>query len=569
MTNPEILEWIRTAPGVGMNPDGAYGYQCVDLANQYAMDIFGIPWRTAMTGVTGARQLLDAASDEYFIRTDNDPNNPNLIPKAGDLVVFNGTGFGPNSINPYGHVALVVSADVNGMDVIQQDGFTNTRPAHKARLPYVGVGTGPVSGWLTPRENKIVGYKAPTPPAPSLSSLQRIAVEGANYRPEPNTNKEPTQTFHAGDVLNFVGFVRSGFIPTGGNSDIWLKGIGGGYVHVSAVVGASEKGLPDLSPPKPAPVVTNPAARTVGAGGANQRSGPSTTAPITATLDAGFTFIAKGWVKGDAPNGETNRIWFVGSNSGGYVWSGTCTDSSIGSLPDLTKAVEAPVTPSKPVTPTPAPVVTPKPVEPPVEPPVMVPALVAELACVTEVVPAHPDNYQVGNFPEKPTNAVPHQFGAKGSTLAGVKAWFSMSLADRRKSQPNAGYSSAHFAVEDNSIVQHVSLKNRAYHAGKNGNNWIGIETSPNQSAKTIASVRKLIRELNDYYGYELVIGPLHKDIPENSTECGTLINLADYQGVGLTPKSPAPTTDKTVKQQLVELVTKFSSELLTLIGKL
>lgn len=562
MTNPEILEWIRTAPGVGMNPDNAYGYQCVDLADQYAQDIFGVPWPESMGGVNGARELLDVSPDKFWIRTDNDPNNPNLIPKTGDLVIFNGTGFGPNSINPYGHVAVVVDADVNGMDVIQQDGFTNTRPAHNARLPYVGVGTGPVAGWLTPREEKIVGYKA-APPVPSLTSLQRVAVEGANYRPEPNTSKDPTQTFSGGDVLNFVGFVHGEKV---GDSDIWLKGIGGGFVHVSAVVGASSAGLPDLTPPPPAPVAVNPAARTVGSSGANQRSEPKVGDNVTSALEAGFAFVAKGWVKGEAPEGESNRIWFVGSVSGNYVWSGACTDPSIGSLPDLTPKA-APVTPSKPVTPTPVPVVTPKPSPVVVAPPVAVPVvpsspvLKAELSCVTEVVPAHPDNYQVGNFPDKPVKWIPHQFGKKGVHLGSVKNYFAMSLADRQKADKNAGPTSAHFGVEDENIVQFVSLRNRAYSAGKEGNGFVSIETGPDQSPKTIASVRKLVREINDYYGYELV-PILHKNIPGNSTECGNDIDITNYQNVGLTPK---PTTDKTIKQQLNELLVQLT----TLIGKL
>lgn len=565
MTNPEIVEWIRTAPGVKMNPDNYYGLQCVDLANQYAMDIFGIAARVAFTGVTGARQLLDAASDAYFIRTDNDPNNPNLIPKQGDVVVWGGS-----AINQWGHVAVVDSADQNGMWVIQQDGFAaplkwangamySDKPAHRAYLPYYGAGTGMVKGWLTPRENKIVGYKAPTPAAPkapSLTSLQRLAVEGANYRPEPNTNKEPTQTFHAGDVLNFVGFVH-GSTPPGGNSDIWLKGIGGGYVHVSAVVGGSEKGLPDLSPPKPAPVVSNPSERTVGAKGANQRSGPSTSFPVTVPLEAGFTFVAKGWVKGEAPKDETNRIWFVGNNSGGYVWSGACTDSSIGSLPDLTpKATPAPVTPSKSVTPTPIPPVVSTPSPNPVEPPVVIPTLVAEFPAVDEVFPAHPDNYQVGNMPEKPTHVAIHEFGGFNIPQSSVKTYFAQSLADRKKANPNAGPTSAEFSVgEDGHCIQHVSIHDRAFHAGPGGNSFRSVETHSKQTPAVIAKTRLLIRQQNDALGYEL-IPILHKDIPGNSTKCGTNINLADYQNIGFTPK----TSDKPTKEDILKEVDSLRS---------
>jgi hypothetical protein len=400
-----------------------------------------------------------------------------------------------------------------------------------------------------------ISKEAPKPAVPTLTSLQRVTgPSGAKYRPEPTTQKRESQIFSPGTVLNFVGFVH-GEVPEGGNSDIWLKGTNGGYVHVSTVTPATEAGLPDLTP-KPAPVV-NPAARTIGSKPANQRGGPGGSFAITASLDSGFTFIAKGFVRGETV-GNSN-IWFVGSVSGGYVHSSTCTDSSTNGLNELNtpKPVEAPVTPSKPVTPPTPPVVTPAPSPVVVAPPVGVPVLKAELACVTSVVPAHPDNYQVGNFTDSPTHVVDHQFGRKGVHLGSVKTYFAMSLEDRLKGDKNAGQSSAHFGVEDDEIIQFVSLKNRAYHA-KGGNGYaVGIETGPDQSPKTIASVRKLMRELNDYYGYEL-IPILHKNVPGNATECGNDIDITNYQNVGLTPKTSDKPTKTIILEKLKELVALF-----------
>ena len=66
-----------------MNPDGAYGYQCVDLVDAYGQAIFGVPWNVCVGGVIGAKQLLDAAPDKYWIRVDNNPADPNLIPPRG------------------------------------------------------------------------------------------------------------------------------------------------------------------------------------------------------------------------------------------------------------------------------------------------------------------------------------------------------------------------------------------------------------------------------------------------------------------------------------------------------
>jgi hypothetical protein len=81
-----------------------------------------------------------------------------------------------------------------------------------------------------------------------------------------------------------------------------------------------------------------------------------------------------------------------------------------------------------------------------------------------------------------------------------------------------------------------VSLKDRAYHAGSVGNNFIGIETDPAQSSATIASTRKLLAALNAKYGYTLPL-TRHKDVQGNSTSCGTLIDLDKYK-----VEAPAPT---------------------------
>ena len=114
----EIAEWLKQAPGIAMNPDGSYGLQCVDAADQYAVDILGVPWQTSLGGVAGARQLMATASTTYFEKVWNDPTKPDLIPRAGDIIIWGGS-----ALNQWGHVAIVISATRNGVTVVQQDGF--------------------------------------------------------------------------------------------------------------------------------------------------------------------------------------------------------------------------------------------------------------------------------------------------------------------------------------------------------------------------------------------------------------------------------------------------------------
>jgi N-acetylmuramoyl-L-alanine amidase CwlA len=138
-----------------------------------------------------------------------------------------------------------------------------------------------------------------------------------------------------------------------------------------------------------------------------------------------------------------------------------------------------------------------------------------------EYMPANRRNLLLDNFPTFPEKVVIHQFGTLGvDTLTSTINTFQSPYLDR--------VASAHFVVSGKRIIQMVGLKDRAYHAGPIGNDYIGIETDPAQDADTIESTKKLLKALREKYGYELV-KVLHKDVPENNTNCGASITLSNY----------------------------------------
>ena len=392
-------------------------------------------------------------------------------------------------------------------------------------------------------------------PKPALQSFQRrVGASVALYRDKPTRAGKIISEFAPNAVLDFKGFVRGEKVTSGGTTtDIWLVGKhSGGYVWAGGLNdGTKTTGLPDLTPKE----VLQPNQRKVGGSAANQRTAPNTAAPITVKLDPGFVFTAKGWVKGESVSG--NRIWFVGANSGQFIWSGACVDGSIGNLPDLTKELveKAPVAPSPtPVAPQPPTV----PVEPskPVEKGSATDRMVkGELACVTRVLKAHTSNYQDYNFPTKPLKIVIHQTGTKGiHTHAGTLAWFQKPVEEK-----GGVVSSAHFVVNDEEIVQMVSLLDRAQHAGPIGNDFIGIETDPYQGKKTIENVRKLLGEIGEKYGYALEVVD-HRSVPGNNTACGQDINLKNYVGYAK-PKEKASDSKKELREivaRLTELIEKL-----------
>lgn len=248
--------------------------------------------------------------------------------------------------------------------------------------------------------------------------------------------------------------------------------------------------------------------RQVGNEYVNYREGPNTGANIIKTFEPNDVLDFKGFVRGENVSG--NPIWFVGAYSGGFCWSGAFTDSGTNGLPDLTPAPEVVIPP------------------PPVAKPY---TFTKDLDCVTEVIPLGTDNFEYGNFPAKPEKAVIHDFGTLGTDSVN-----SVINAFNHNSGRIAG---SHFVVAQKRIVQMCSLKDRAYHAGPNGNNFVGIETDPAQDTDTINSVRTLLTELKKKYGYQLAL------VEHNSlmnTMCGDDVDLKNYDlTVAYPPEKPQP----------------------------
>lgn len=267
-TDAKIREWIDTAPGLRLNPDDHYGLQCVDLVDAYAEAIFNVPWSKSMGAVQGAKQLLDAAPDEFWIRIDNDANNPDLIPQSGDIFVFGGTP----GVNDWGHTGVVDQAYADGMWAIQQDGFAqplinvdggwySNKPAQRVWLPYWQKGTGSLIGWLRPREEKVVGYTPPAPPVAvqdlPLLGYQRTTVADARvgYRKQPDAGAELIQWFEPDHTYDFKGFVRrdSGIWFVGRYTDGFSKATGYTDEGTHDLQDLTDHFFPPLPDPKPAP----------------------------------------------------------------------------------------------------------------------------------------------------------------------------------------------------------------------------------------------------------------------------------------------------------------------------
>ena len=519
MTHPEVEEWLRTANGVAMDPDKSYGNQCVDLVDAFGEAIFGVPWNVCVGGVVGANQLLDAAPDKYWIRVDNNPADPNLLPPRGAIVVTSG-----DATNPWGHTYAVLEARTSGAKAMQQDGFAEPRkfvnggwysnkPAHIAELPWEAAGMGYTLGWLIPRENMIVDTGAAErlglPGAkPVLEGYQRITVPDSTvgYRTGPGVTADLLRWLDPDTVYDFKGYVVR-------NGEVWFVGrYSGGFAKATGFIDEGTHDLPDLTATLfPEPAKANNI-RVTGPDGVNRRKAPNKNADLINTFGPDREITLGGYVIDSDPYGLGNRIWFVGGLSGGYMHSSGFTDQSVEGLPQLQAPDDvSPVPPARTYN------------------------FVADLDWV-EKIPANLTNLEVNRGPAKNNPTVIHQMGTPGRDTLGSTI--------NEFLRENA-FKSCHFNVSKGRAVQMVALKDRAYHAGTVGNGYVGIETDPYQDAETIATVRRILTALQAM-GYSAAL-VRHREVPGAATACGTLIDLTKYRlddPVVVEPPTPEPATD-------------------------
>lgn len=236
-----INQWIANAPGRRIDVDGAYGLQCKDVIDDYCLWLFN-DWQNTIRPAN-AKEAFANSNGDFFEKILNNMSDPNLLPQCGDIIIW-----GAMVGNPYGHIAVVLGADLNGVDVIEQDGFAQT-PARTIRRPWI-ISGGPVIGWLRPRPEKIIGYVAPQ----EVSPTDRKMEEEGYAREEPNTQSGVFQELAEGDVIGMKGYVTNGESIAG--DTVWyVTARSGKYMSRQLFEDKELHDLPDLTPqPAPEPV---------------------------------------------------------------------------------------------------------------------------------------------------------------------------------------------------------------------------------------------------------------------------------------------------------------------------
>lgn len=118
--------------GVGVDWDGHYGAQCVDLARFYIHEVWEV---FQFPPVVGAKDIWEAIDESIYTKI---PNSPEGVPEKGDVIVWDGRMGGG-----YGHVGIFDRGDVNQFWSFDQNWPTGTPSSIQYHKNYYAV-----KGWF-------------------------------------------------------------------------------------------------------------------------------------------------------------------------------------------------------------------------------------------------------------------------------------------------------------------------------------------------------------------------------------------------------------------------------------
>lgn len=137
-----IQQFFDKWNGKGCDYDGYYGFQCMDLAHQFASEVVG----QDIPAAPGAKDVWTLATPGF----EKIPNTPTGVPQRGDIVIW-GTGVGQ-----FGHIAVFDHGDTTNFTSFDQNWPLNSL-CHYQSHNYTGV-----LGWLHPKA-AVIAQPTPQP----------------------------------------------------------------------------------------------------------------------------------------------------------------------------------------------------------------------------------------------------------------------------------------------------------------------------------------------------------------------------------------------------------------------
>ena len=158
ITNHQGADWALARIGAWIDTDGYYGAQCKDFVNAYTQENWGI------TFPGNACDLIYANMPNGWQKIQN---YDAFIPEPGDIAIWGGWGS-----NPYGHTAVIISANYYTFDSVDQNwvnsssngsaaayvthNYTNPKFWGVIRPPFTSPVPNVTNPWITANKNILV-----------------------------------------------------------------------------------------------------------------------------------------------------------------------------------------------------------------------------------------------------------------------------------------------------------------------------------------------------------------------------------------------------------------------------
>lgn len=165
-----VKQWLDSRVGKGIDDDGAYGFQCMDLYADYQRHCL----KVTVKGSRAAKfvWLENAFDTSVFTKI---PNTPSFIPQRGDVCVWtNGT---------YGHIAICEGeGNTNYFVSLDQNWFSPWNGTGKAT--YVRHNYDGVAGFLRPKKDINFDQAAYNAEQARIAEANRVSAEAARVAAE-------------------------------------------------------------------------------------------------------------------------------------------------------------------------------------------------------------------------------------------------------------------------------------------------------------------------------------------------------------------------------------------------
>lgn len=131
-----IQQFFDKYNGQGIDFDGAFGFQCMDLYQQYNKEVVGAPHIPA-----NAHEVWERYPVDFYDRILNTPEG---VPQMGDVIIWN-----KNVGGGFGHIAIIQKATVGNFMSFDQNWPTGTKCQFQIH-DYKNV-----VGWLRPKSQMV------------------------------------------------------------------------------------------------------------------------------------------------------------------------------------------------------------------------------------------------------------------------------------------------------------------------------------------------------------------------------------------------------------------------------